>query len=219
MSSSRKIIKAAEVNLTTHKRGENPGQFRPFSLWGDESAKDDATPSRDRETEERLIGEAYERGRRAGIKEAENRSAHREESALKALDAIQRECMEIKNRLFDGMEHTVIVLAFALAEKIIRREATLDRKIIAANLREILNDLKDKAELSISLNPEDERYIREQLLDALDVDVPIRLAADPSLQPGDALVETSGLLIDARIIEQLDVLKSSITGGEGGNKT
>ena len=112
------------------------------------------------------------------------------------------------------MEEKVVLLACALAEKIIRQEVTLDRKILVRSLEEVMRNIKDTTDLTITLHPDDEKYIRENGLDELSADTPVRLVADPSLKPGDALVETTGLVIDAKIIEQLDVLRSSLSGLE-----
>ena len=218
MNSSKKIIKAGQVSLTSRGLTCETDQFTPSSWEGEgspsagyESAE--ASSLQDTEAVEQLIRDAYERGCRAGAEEVELQGKQEETSVLKALDAVHRECLEIKNRVFDGMEEKVVVLAIALAEKIIRQEVMHDRKVLVRSLEGIIKGIKDTTELSISLNPDDEDFIRNGGFDESNWDPSVRLVSDPALKPGDALVETAGLVIDARIIEQLDVLRSALTRG------
>lgn len=219
MNSSKKIIKAAEVAVTSLKTSDS-GAFKP-PLWERERGTvrggdgDGTRHGADVDVEQR-VREAYEKGFRDGVKDEQKRGGESIASVMQAVAQVRREWSGIQERFYDGAKENVIRLAVALAEKIIRREVSLDRDILRAVLDDICGDLKDRTGLTVFLSPCDEQFLKDQGSGEEESDAPLRIAADPDLKPGDVLVETSGLVVDARVFEQLNVLQQRLINRDGG---
>lgn len=215
MSSSRKIIKAGNVTIQPF-RGKGGEEEFVQALWeeGGGSPSVDGSAGQGRSPEgysKEAFREYYERGYREGVREEKERSSGREKSVVAALEKMHRQCLELKEQLKGTIEKDVVTLAFALAQKIIAREVSLDRQILVDIVGDILKDIKDKTELVIRVHPDDEKILKEHQFDIPEKEGFLDVAADGSLRPGDVIVETRGRVVDARIIEQIEILRESVT--------
>ncbi len=218
MNSSRKIIKAAEVAVTSLK-GDNSDAFTA-PLWEQEnetvrSGSGDGTRHAAGADVEQRVRDAHEKGFRDGVKDEQKRSGEAIASVMESVAQVRREWSDLQERFYDEVKENVIRLSVALAEKIIRREVSLDRDILRTVLDDIFGDLKDRTGLTVFLSPGDEQFLKDQGVGEEESDEPVRIAADPDLNPGDVLVETSGLVVDARVTEQLNVLEQRLIDRDG----
>lgn len=220
MNSSKKVIKAGNVNIKPLRAGE--GEDFIHSGWdvneapgltssGNSSARQGESGAVKAEKASR---EVYERGYREGLKDGENRVSGREASVLGMLGKVHGQCLELKGQLNVSIERDIVNLAFALAEKIINREVSLNPTIIIDSLGDILKDIKDKTELVIRVHPDDERTLREHTFIDLDKEDFLNFTADALLKRGDIIVETRGRIVDARIIQQIEILRESFPVSE-----
>ncbi|HET58093.1 MAG TPA: hypothetical protein ENN35_06590 [Deltaproteobacteria bacterium] len=219
MNSSRKIIKAAEVAVTSLK-GDNSDAFTA-PLWEQENERarsraSDGTRHVAGADVEQRVHDAREKGFRDGVKDEQKRSGEAIVSVMEAVAQVRREWSDLQERFYDEAKENVIRLSVALAEKIIRREVSLDCDILRTMLDNIFGDLKDRTGLTVFLSPGDEQFLKEHGVGEEESDASVRIMADPDLNPGDVLVETPELVVDARIIEQLNVLQQRLIDHDGG---
>ncbi len=90
---------------------------------------------------------------------------------------------------FSRIEGEVVQLALAVARKILHREALADPMLLTAVVRIALDQMQGGTEVSIRL-PSGDVPAWTQHLSTTPSNTSPRLVADPSLAPGDCIVET-----------------------------
>lgn len=93
-----------------------------------------------------------------------------------------------------GLEDDVVDLALAIAEKVIAREARLDRELIVNVVRSALSEVHDATELRIRANPEDVPLLEPRWQEMLP-----RSVAEQSELVSDDLVDRGGVIVETRI--------------------
>ncbi len=146
--------------------------------------------------------EAYQRG----LIEGKAASAELAKAELQALvERMSRNLAELsalRSRLRKSAESDLVRLSIAVARRVLHRELTLDPESIDGLIRVALDKL-DSHELSrVRVHPDQEKAVRNAMArftGAHNVEV----VADPSLQCGDVLFETTQGVLDASVDAQL----------------
>lgn len=146
----------------------------------------------------------HEEGERAGIEKATAR--YREAVAAFGHSALQ--VATLKPRLRREAEEELVKLAFAIARRILRREASVDPTTVVGLVRGCLEQY-NRAEMNrLSVHPEDHpvvaKYFEENPAPQLEV------IADPKLSRGGAIFETSRGKLDARFEAQLEEIEKGL---------
>lgn len=147
---------------------------------------------------DRVLAAAAEAGRQEGLGRA---------AALLASVAVERE------RRLSGLAGEVASLALEVARGVLGRELALDPGAVVALAARALAEARDRREVVLRVSPEDAPALRaaEGPLAALLARAPgLALREDPSLGPGDVVVETEAGTVDARIEAQLAVLQRAL---------
>ena len=116
--------------------------------------------------------------------------------------------------LLKDCEDDLLRLAIMLSERIIRQEITLNRKILARIVADVVENLAGKDGLVISFNPEDYRIIFDnRYLDQAGIAgmSQIDVKSDENVTLGGCLVETSSGQVDGQIEAQLAELFNQLT--------
>ncbi|MCK9275556.1 MAG: FliH/SctL family protein [Syntrophales bacterium] len=222
MSLSNKIIKSETVNIVPLRKRQEAAFTRIDYRPNNNSETDDGpagmpAPADDIDTiaEEAessnslLLEEAYERGIEEGIHRAREEAKGKLSPCLAAIEKIMSEISIQRDMLNNKAEETIFDLAFAVAEKIIRREVVCDRSTVKNLLQEILGDVAGGENLLIRLNPEDLDALQEWeplFLSNMERKANLKFEKDSHIEPGGAVVETREFVVDGRIDEQLKVL-------------
>jgi flagellar biosynthesis/type III secretory pathway protein FliH len=144
----------------------------------------------------RLVAEA----RAEGLREAEARAAATLAAAAGARD-----------RLLAAAEQELAALALAVARQVLGRELSAPGTV-ASLAAAALAEARDRREVVLRVSPADapEVHAAGGGLGALLARAPLAVREDPSLGPGDVVVETEGGRIDARLEAQLDAVARAL---------
>ena len=220
MSLSNRIIKAGAVNVVPPKEGK-AASFNRTVFASKEKAKfarqtcvsqaDEVGQSvQSDSSKQHLIEDAYNRGFKDGRKRGKAEANEGLSPLLAALEKAVCDISDHKNVLCEQIEEGAVELAFAMAEKIIRREANLDRTIVKSLLKEIFSEFNEKEDVLIRISSDDYFSLKgslPELFGDTSKKMNVRFEKDPLVEPGGAIVETKALVIDGRIEEQLQSLR------------
>ena len=157
--------------------------------------------------------EAYERGVKEGLRNAEDQT--RKES-VKGLEAIQNQLKEVallKKDILKKAEKDILSLSISIAEKIIQQEITSHQDTIQSILKAAMKSILDRDNIKIRLNPSDFSYmmgIKEDFLQGFDGIKNIVIEEDGSIIKGGAVIETQFGEVDARIDRQFAEVKNQL---------
>lgn len=104
----------------------------------------------------------------------------------------------------EAFAHKSIVAATELAEAIVRRELADETRRAAAACERTLAALDRGSEASVRLHPDD-----IALLAGFDLPPNVRLEADETLTPGDAIAHAADRTVDARIATAIERAKAA----------
>ena len=225
------------------KSAPAPGAFEAFSMNDIEreaqavlrGAEHRARAIVDRAKAEagRVLAEAKERGFDAG--HAEGESAGREAGLAEGRAAAYAEAKAETADLATAMEgvlrafnadredlaaragREVPTLAVAIADRVIKRAATLDESACVANATAALRLVMRAHDVRLSVHPDDAEAIR-RLLPELGRRWPamthVELVEDAEVSRGGCVVRTEGGLVDADLRTQLDRIAADLLPGE-----
>lgn len=146
---------------------------------------------------ERRIRDAHA----AGVAEGRLAGAREVEAAMQRVAKSADELSRLKARLRKEAEADLLKLTFAVAQRILRRELTVDSDALQGVLRAALERLQVRDLLQVRVHPSHESIVR-QTLSAAGAKA-VAVSADDSLQIGDVFFDTPRGTMDASVDSQL----------------
>ncbi len=139
----------------------------------------------------------------------------RKETAAKVeeLGNILNDLSNYRARICTEAEAQLLELTLALAEVVIRHEASCRPETVRETLQAALQMAAENGSLKVRLNPEDVENIKQflpQLEQRLNSTTRLEIEGDPAISQGGCLVETDSGIIDARLEEQLETLRQQL---------
>ena len=131
-------------------------------------------------------------------------------SALQSAEKMIEEVQLLKEAIVRDSEKWMIDLIFAITEKVIHKEATTNRDIVAAVLKDAVVGVRNQENIKVRMSPLDCQYLREvnpQFLNQLDGMKTMSIEEDEEIMQGGVVIETRFGGIDARLDHQLNRLK------------
>lgn len=169
----------------------------------------DETPSQTRarlHEMERQLPETLERAKQSGAREAEAAAAARMtqevESLQKKVAGTVAEMLRLRENMRRQMEEDLVHLAVAIARRILRRELCVDPEALTGVVRAAIDQAEARQVHRLRVGPADQAAI-ERLLASMPLPSAIEVVADPSLDPGAAVLETARGKVDASVETQL----------------
>ncbi|MEA3486400.1 MAG: FliH/SctL family protein [Thermodesulfobacteriota bacterium] len=222
---SSRIIKSQHVKLTGSRK-KTPAEFtRGIYHISENKADSNAREnSRDIDAESEEISvqaeervkivskEAYDRGFSEGVTEGMDRKKRELSLAAESVAKLVRELKRLKEELLKSSEKEIIDLVFSIARKIIHKEVSADREVVLSVLKDAMKNMQEKDGVRIRLNPEDYHYITEVKPDFLDSFGDMSIEKDEEIGQGGAVIETHLRAVDARLDQQLNKIRESLTG-------
>jgi flagellar assembly protein FliH len=224
-SNNKKVIKASSIRIAR--------KLPPETSSGPETARHGAKSTRffdadqntspavdrrqsdiERETEHIRQG-AYERGMAEGL----IKGAAEQKQALAPLEnslaGLIHEMTKVRKEFLSRIESDVLNLVFAIAEKILNHEITIDRDVVCKVLGSALSKMVDKEGMKIRVNPEDYSYLKamtESPFPGLGEVKDVMLEADAAIGRGGVVIVSVFGEIDARLDQQMSILKDALSG-------
>lgn len=178
------------------------------------SHKDSVVPERRETVPDQVKKEEIERLRQAelaqvrrsafdeGTKKAREDAANEIKNVDDRLARTLRELVVLKRRMRSEAESDVVRLSLAIAKRILHRELTVDQESIQGVVHAALQKLQNREIASVRVCPSALDAVRSAL-ERAGVTSGISVIADPKMQNGDLVFETTLGELDASIETQL----------------
>jgi len=133
---------------------------------------------------------------------------------LPALQEVEQQLRTVRDQWLKHWECQVVHLATTIAERIIRREVSLQPEITVDLVREALELATGRQQIKVRLNPHDYETLKGQLyqwtleIDCLDPD---NIIADPDIEIGSCRVDTKFGTIDQQFSSQLSRIEEELS--------
>jgi flagellar biosynthesis/type III secretory pathway protein FliH len=117
-----------------------------------------------------------------------------------------------RDRRLAAVEREVAAIALEIARAVLGRELSTRPDAVVDLAARALAEARERREVTLRVHPDDAREVRaaEGRLGAILARAPLAVREDAGLAPGDAVVETDGGCIDARIETQLGELRRAV---------
>lgn len=166
----------------------------------------------DAEVEEALT-QAREKGYREGRTQAREEVVREAREALAQLRQMAEELFAERERAWREQEGEIIGLAVDVAEKVIRAQVTVDRKMIVRTTREAISRAAEKDQLVIRVHPDDlailEDYVGE-LREEFRSLGKVQIEEDRRVNRGGCVVESRSGYIDATLEGQIHQVRREL---------
>lgn len=149
----------------------------------------------------------------AGLKEGKDLAERGLINVFRALRSSSETIHNLRDKVLRESEDELIDLVMLVARKVIIREITQDRSILAGVVQNALAGLSARQEITVRINPDDYLLVtsgRDELLQNELLNDRLLLKPDPSVAAGFCLVDTDMGTIDASLDGQLDQLYRSL---------
>jgi flagellar assembly protein FliH len=151
---------------------------------------------------ERKLREAREQGFQEGQAAIREHAEAQVQAVLQRLTGSLASLADLRGVIRREAEQDLVKLAMAIARRIVRRELSVDPDSIQALVRVALEKLGPSESVRVRVHPQQQAAVR-QYLDRYSLAATVELVADPSLQSGDLLFETTRGNLDASVDSQL----------------
>lgn len=154
----------------------------------------------------------YAQGERAGAEAA----AARGEAVVRRLAETVDELRTLRADLLQKAERQIVQLALAIARRIIHREVSIDRELVAAMGRVALDRLGQASTATIRLHPDDYAAVVRGAAAGGSEDGATTIVADPMVRRGGCLVQSDFGVIDVGVDAQIGEIATALLGGHDG---
>jgi flagellar assembly protein FliH len=157
----------------------------------------------------------YMQGERAGAEAA----AARGEAVVRRLAETVEELRTLRVDFLQKAEQQVVQLALAIARRIVHREITLDRELLAAMGRVALDRLSHASAATIRLHPDDYAAVLggSSQTEGTGAAGFTTIVADPMVRRGGCLVQSDVGVIDVSVDAQINEIARAIFGDADGD--
>jgi flagellar assembly protein FliH len=164
----------------------------------------------------------YKEGFEKGKKEAEERYKKLKEKLekdfqekIKSLSTFLENLEKEVQNLIINMDKEVLNLATEIAKKLVLKEIQTDPEIPLRIIKEALNYIAEGTELYIKVNPEEYKFLEENIFKYIPPSQKVKLIPDESISKGGVFIETSMGVIDATFEKRWKKLLETLLKNEG----
>jgi len=132
---------------------------------------------------------------------------------IKSVDIIAKSAFAVKKEIILSAEQEILQLSIAIAEKLIRQQLEIHPETILNIVKTAINQLKDKEEVKVIVNPAVTNYLYEfsdDLKQSINGLEKIKITEDKTIPPEGVIVESLESRIDARLESQIDEITKTI---------
>lgn len=132
---------------------------------------------------------------------------------IENLDKFAQSEFEIKKRIIKSAHNDIINLVIAISEKVCKKKLDIDKSILFNITKAAINELKEKEEVKIFVNPNMAQKIYE-ISDRLKSEIlslnSIKIVEDSSVSEDGTIVESINSRVDSRVSSQIDVIAQKL---------
>ncbi len=184
-------------------------EWRAWSSEGRHTAASAAEPPSGSPADyARIEKGAFDRGFREGEAAGAARAQEQFQAAVRAFAESAAGMAGYKASLRAEAEREMVVLALAVARKVVRRELSIDPDIVLAVVKACLEEIRNAEIYRLRLHPQDVQAVAAYLASR-----PIEVIPDPMVGRGGAVFETSQGRLDARLDSQLTEIERGLADG------
>jgi flagellar assembly protein FliH len=158
---------------------------------------------------ERRVKEARAAGVREGEEAGRKRAAAEIQPALERLARSAAEISAMRARLRREAEEELVGLSIAIAQRVLRREITVDAEALRGVIRAALEKLEAREIGRVWTHPSHAQLLTACLREA--GATAVEVIADPSREPGAAVFESTRGDLDASVDTQLREIERGLT--------
>lgn len=158
---------------------------------------------------DRKISDAFN----AGLEDGKNLAERGLLNVFKTLRSSSEIIHNLRDKIFRESEDEIINLIMLVARKVIMREISQDRSILAGIVQNALVGLSAREEITVRISPDDYQLVtagRDDLLHKELLTERLLLTPDPSVAVGFCLVDTEMGTVDASLEGQMDQIYRSL---------
>ncbi len=156
---------------------------------------------------------ARKEGYEKGYEEGQQAIRQAMTDKIENLDKFAQAEFEIKKRIIKSAHNDIVNLVIAIAEKVCRKKLSVDDEILYNITKAAINELKEKEEVKIFVNPNMAKKIYE-ISDTLKDDIlslkTIKIVEDASVSVDGTIVESISSRVDNRVSSQIDVIAQKL---------
>ena len=154
-------------------------------------------------------------GQREARAEARRKFAEQYAGALELVRRVAADLSDAREGMLQDAAGQILDLAVLLTEKIVSRVAVENTDAARANLAKVLEMAHCGGQIVVNVNPDQLESLRDdfaELVEALRLGGAVRLAGDPRVSPGGAVLVSRNGVIDATIETQLGNIAVGLLG-------
>ncbi len=156
---------------------------------------------------------AREEGEKIGRDEGFGEGRKELERLIQRFHSIIDKAIDKREDMVKQTETQIIDLVLLMTRKVVKVITENQRNVVINNIRQALNKLKARGEITIRVNIVDLDLATEHTQDFLDMVEKadgVRILEDSSIEPGGCIIETNLGQVDARISSQLKEIEDRI---------
>jgi len=154
----------------------------------------------------KILEDSRLEGIKLGQEEGFNQAYSEILDKIKSIDVITNSAFKIKKEIISSSELEILELSKAIAEKILKCRLELKPELMLNIIKAAINELKDKEEIKIIVNPMITRQLydfSEDLKNCINGLKSIKIIEDKTLHMDSAIIESLDSRIDARLESQI----------------
>lgn len=157
--------------------------------------------------------EAFQRGHAQGERAGADAALARHEHVLRRLSSAIEELHALRAEVLRRTERDVVQLSLAIARRLVHREVTLDRELVATMARVALDRLGQPAGARVHLHPDDCAALNSARVQA--IGAAAQVVADANVRRGGCVVHSDFGQIDMNIDAQIAEVERALLGSAG----
>ena len=157
--------------------------------------------------------EGHTRGVAEGLARGHAEEQDRLRGQRQALEHLSAAILEERGRLVTGASHDLVTLAIGMAERIARRQISVDSTVVRDVVAEALQRVADARQIVVRVNPAEKTAVSEHLDElrrTLSADARLEVRADAAVTMGSSTVDTPELHVDATVEGFLERLEEAL---------
>ena len=157
--------------------------------------------------------EGYKAGFAAGYEDGNNRAYIDMINQINSVELLANASFKVKKEIISSSETEILQLSITIAEKIIKQQLEINPDIMLNIVRAAINELKDKEEVKITVNPVHTKNLygfSEELTQSVKGLEKVKIVEDKTVPTDGLIVESIESRIDAGLATQISEITRQI---------